>query len=78
MKKLLLLTLLVGSFAACDKDDDNNVCYKSAHVNKNPEIPNSFYIESEYPYNCDTGEPLQDLYREQEKNPDLLWVRWGS
>lgn len=76
MKKIILLALLSIGTISCDKDDE--VCYKSAHVNKDSEFPTSFYIEREYPYNCDTGEPLQDLYREQKKNPNLVWVRWGS
>lgn len=75
MKKLVLLALLTIGTLSCDKDEE--VCYKSAHVSEDPSFP-EFSIIPNYPYDCDTGEPLQDLAREQQNNPKIVWIRWGS
>lgn len=57
MKKLLFMSLLFTGFISCDDKDE--ICYKRAWVTSPSTFPNEYVIEN-YPYNCDTGQPLHD------------------
>lgn len=72
MKKLLLFILFISLLHGCDDKDE--ICYKRAWVTSASTFPGEYVIEN-YPYNCETGQPLHD---EAKKNGNVSFIRWAN